>query len=684
MEDAIMQLLLQLLAAVSCQYQLEPINNTVGIYYQEEGKIEISNRKWTLLVYKDVQPIREALDHNNKILNNMLNFLNLEHTPIKAFYASVKTHISLLEQISESLNLKFEEVYADTKRYKRGVFNGIGTIFKSITGNLDSSDGEYYNDCINKLNRDEHQLETLLKNQISVTTSVIQSFNSTIQKFKVDEETFNNDINQIQKALIEITDEINVCQTKDNPSFNNYPERLGKLTPNIPLTEPDWYTLYRLYPIPILDNRTGLHHILGTSQRYIAKNDDSLLYVPLQDTRDCKRLMSNVKLCTDLLPYPIDSDAICEAQLLRPLSAFPKTCQSNLIFAKDYGVQRLVKNQWLITISDPLPVTIKCPDREVVSKSIDTNSILKLQPNCNAFIGITRVHAEPYYESNNFTYDKHHVLIPYDCCEHLPEKHELPKLEPLKLSKLNTDDLDVAKHKLDQYSDELNKLIDEPFITKHISWFIYLTITLLICLIVLYTFCKCRRKRKVGLAISGSDDQPPGHPKAKHYFKNYKYLLPRRRPNVHARESTEDEDIELNSIIAPGICQHLDNILDSILRTRNDNASNPDVIKDPHHLRSERGKDQHQLILTMEPQAKITVQAMVHRTADDTIVPRETPVLHTDVCPPPINHTDDVQRPSAASHLDDITALLATTPLLPQQVQVMHAKILPGSEKKSN
>ncbi|KAJ8914507.1 hypothetical protein NQ315_002780 [Exocentrus adspersus] len=68
------------------------------------------------------------------------------------------------------------------------------------------------------------------------------------------------------------------------------------------------------------------------------------------------------------------------------------------------------------------------------------------------------------------------------------------------------------------------------------------------------------------------------------------------------------------------------------------------------------------------PQAKITVQAMVHRTADDTIVPRETPVLHTDVRPSPINHTDDVQRPSAASHLDDITALLATTPPLPQQV----------------
>ncbi|KAJ8910344.1 hypothetical protein NQ315_004543 [Exocentrus adspersus] len=68
------------------------------------------------------------------------------------------------------------------------------------------------------------------------------------------------------------------------------------------------------------------------------------------------------------------------------------------------------------------------------------------------------------------------------------------------------------------------------------------------------------------------------------------------------------------------------------------------------------------------PQAKITVQAMVHRTADDTIIPRETPVLHTDVRPPPINHTDDVQRPSVAPHLDNITAILATSPPLPQQV----------------
>ena len=47
----------------------------------------------------------------------------------------------------------------------------------------------------------------------------------------------------------------------------------------IPLTNPETYTLYHLYPIPILDNRTGLHHILPTTEKYIARDDDSLLYI---------------------------------------------------------------------------------------------------------------------------------------------------------------------------------------------------------------------------------------------------------------------------------------------------------------------------------------------------------------------------------------------------------------------
>lgn len=63
---------------------------------------------------------------------------------------------------------------------------------------LDSIDGEL-NDGINKIPRYKVELENLMKNQIRVFTSVIKSFNSTIQKLQKNEFTYNEDIKDISK-----------------------------------------------------------------------------------------------------------------------------------------------------------------------------------------------------------------------------------------------------------------------------------------------------------------------------------------------------------------------------------------------------------------------------------------------------------------------------------------------------
>lgn len=580
------------------------------------------------MVYKDLEPIKTALDHNDEILNDIILTLSDDHPRTVNFVNKIKdsvgTHVRSLKQISKSINEKISEIYADTKRYKRGLINGVGSIWKAITGNLDASDGEYYVNCINKINQDERHLETLMKNQISVTTSIIKSFNSTIQQLKIDEETFNKDIIQIEKAMQDVSNEmwkleiklklIELCESLlesytfikdtlndvlDSITFarlkilhnsiitpqdlvsslqrisqslnkNNLPlsasssqvaryldiielqafqiESKIVFVLKIPLVEPETYTLYRLYPIPILDNRTGLHHVLATNQKYIAKEDDSLSFVSIQDIKNCKTLMPNIKLCMNILSYPIDSDAICEAQILKNVNILPRTCQTKLIFAKDYNVQNLGRNEWLISISDPLPITIKCPNKEIKSVILNVNSILKLQPSCSAFIGSTRVRAEPIvYYGANITYTYQPISIPYECCKHLPDKHSLPKLKPLRLSNINADDLNIAKHKLDQYSEELDKLMNEPFVAKHISWFIYATITAIVIGITMYIVYKCKRRRgnrKIGI-INSSDQSPPQPPKYR-IAKTLRRLLPKRRPSVNLRDTSEEESIELN------------------------------------------------------------------------------------------------------------------------------------------
>lgn len=330
-------------------------------------------------------------------MEHLLDAFDDQNPLFLAFKSEIQTHVSLLKQISSSVNLKFSEIMADTKNYnprkKRGILNGIGTIWKSITGNLDASDGEYFNECINKITHDEYQIENLLKNQISVTTSVIKSFNETIQKLQIDEETFNKDIEEIKISITDISDQLkfysaqiavlSLCESlMESYSFlentlddiinsitfaqlkilhssiitpldlieslrhvsqslqkNNLPLPIYSASVpqyleiielqafqldskivfvlNVPLVDPEIYTLYQLHPMPILDSRTGLHHILITSHKYAARNDDSLLYISLRNLDSCKHLEEDTKICSKILPYPIDSDAICEAQLLK-------------------------------------------------------------------------------------------------------------------------------------------------------------------------------------------------------------------------------------------------------------------------------------------------------------------------------------------------------------------------------
>lgn len=619
---------LGLFAVTSPQYTLTPINNTVGLFFYEEGTLKISNDKWTLLVYKDINPFKNAIINNDNTLEQIQKTIEENNPRTIAFKAQVQTHISLLKQISDTVNLKYSEILADTKNYhtnrrKRGLINGLGSIWKSISGNLDASDGEYFNDCIDKITQDQQQIETLLQKQISVTTSVIKNFNNTIQKLQIDEQTFNNDIEEIRSSILDISDDLafyqaqvktlDLCESlmesyvfieealddilnaisfarlkilhssiinptdlvdslqkisqsihKNNLPLPIFSSSIAQYVDiieleafqlnnkiifvlRIPLVDPETYILYHLYPIPILDDRTGLHHILTSTKKYVARNDDSLLYASFRNLDNCKQLSRSQKVCSDVLPYPIDSDSACEAQLLKQLHSLPKTCQTSLLYARDYNVQEINTNLWLITISEPLPVSVKCQGRDVVTKNINANSVLKLQPECKAFIGNTRVHAKKTVDYQNFTYRSHPVEIPFNCCTDIPSRNHIPELKPLRLNNIDAEDLNIAQHKLNQYSDELDRLIHQPFVKRHISWFTYVTIAFVISLVALYFTCKCQRRRnQTKIDITVPKDSPPEPPREPltQLRNNLSRIIPRRRSSAHLQQPIEE--MELN------------------------------------------------------------------------------------------------------------------------------------------
>ncbi|KAH1028266.1 hypothetical protein HUJ05_001640 [Dendroctonus ponderosae] len=67
----------------------------------------------------------------------------------------------------------------------RGLINGIGSIFKTITGNLDASDGERYEKLITELQTNKKQINHAILRQNSLSLSVIKEFNKTVQQGSV-------------------------------------------------------------------------------------------------------------------------------------------------------------------------------------------------------------------------------------------------------------------------------------------------------------------------------------------------------------------------------------------------------------------------------------------------------------------------------------------------------------------
>lgn len=529
-----------------------------------------------------------------------------------SFRADVQTHISLLNQISYSVKDKFSEIRMDSKRYKRGILNGAGSLFKAITGNLDAADGEYFTKSINRLNQGQIQVENLLKDQITVTSTVIKNFNQTMQKLRIEEKTFNDDIEKIGRTIRQVHDKLSYLETKltfieiceklmenfilledtlsdilnsitfarlkiihtsiitpenliaglqeisQNLVKNNLPlpvrhssvaqyleiiELQAFQTQSdlvfvlkIPLVEQQIYTAFHLYPIPIYDDRTGLHHLLSFTQRYIAKNDDSLMYIPISDLSACKPLAVRHKLCSELYAYPIDTNAVCEAQLLKNFNSVPNNCRSSIIFSEGYNVKKLEPNTWLVIIAEPLRVTVNCAKMDTKTITITKNSVLRLQNECSAFIGITKVQAESK-KTFNFTDNSHPVTIPYNCCNSIKTKISIPELKPLKLENLNFEELDIANHKLDQYSRDLDILINQPFVTRNISWFTYAIIGTIIIVMVLFTI-KIVWKRSNQSPKHVSPEEPPTPENIPNLFSR---LLPKLRPVL----KTDPSDMEL-------------------------------------------------------------------------------------------------------------------------------------------
>nr|CAH7719716.1 unnamed protein product [Callosobruchus chinensis]CAH7753509.1 unnamed protein product [Callosobruchus chinensis] len=95
--------------------------------------------------------------------------------------------MKVLRFVQQKADEKLFDLFPHPKRTKRGLINGLGSIFKSISGNLDATDGERYDKMIEELQRNQNEIIASVKVQNSLSLELIEKFNKTVQQISHNE-----------------------------------------------------------------------------------------------------------------------------------------------------------------------------------------------------------------------------------------------------------------------------------------------------------------------------------------------------------------------------------------------------------------------------------------------------------------------------------------------------------------
>nr|CAH7758351.1 unnamed protein product [Callosobruchus chinensis] len=95
--------------------------------------------------------------------------------------------MKVLRFVQQKADEKLFDLFPHPKRTKRGLINGLGSIFKSISGNLDATDGERYDKMIEELQRNQNEIIASVKVQNSLSLELIEKFNKSVQQISHNE-----------------------------------------------------------------------------------------------------------------------------------------------------------------------------------------------------------------------------------------------------------------------------------------------------------------------------------------------------------------------------------------------------------------------------------------------------------------------------------------------------------------
>jgi len=172
--------------------EIRNLSNHAGLIPVKLGSAKIQESTYNLIHYFNLDELILEIGQ----LDNKSDNLTLVLESNKYYRNDSLNHLKILGLIKNKVNIKLHEILPNY-RVKRGLINGLGSIFKSISGNLDATDGERYDKLIKQLEQNQQKIADNLIKQNAISLNVIDQFNNTVSKIISNQKILENKISEI-------------------------------------------------------------------------------------------------------------------------------------------------------------------------------------------------------------------------------------------------------------------------------------------------------------------------------------------------------------------------------------------------------------------------------------------------------------------------------------------------------
>ncbi|KAG6459252.1 hypothetical protein O3G_MSEX011294 [Manduca sexta] len=185
---------------VSATVNIRHIDNGNGILLLKEGQILKQDSYFSLACIYNITSLRLTS------MKLMSLFVSTKAAEVSDFRELHNTYRDQIQYNLKLISKKFQFLTPQIRR-KRGIINGLGSVVKAITGNLDNDDAiKFENDIVNLRNK-INSIQTSQKRSLVIAENAIDEFSNQLHK-----------LDENQKLLVETLTNL----TRDSSSVKNH------------------------------------------------------------------------------------------------------------------------------------------------------------------------------------------------------------------------------------------------------------------------------------------------------------------------------------------------------------------------------------------------------------------------------------------------------------------------------